>query len=64
MQASYTDFHQNRTSATCILIRSKKMQQMQVFITADLLYMFRASIDPSSEVYQTVTTASGTGHIT
>jgi len=22
------------------------MQQMQVFITADLLYMFRASIDP------------------
>jgi len=29
-----------------ILIRSNKMQQMQVFITANLLYMFRASIDP------------------
>ena len=29
-----------------ILIRSNKMQQMQVFITAKLLYMFRASIDP------------------
>jgi len=29
-----------------ILVRSNKMQQMQVFITAKLLYMFRASIDP------------------
>ena len=29
-----------------ILIRSNKMQQMKVYITAKLLYMFRASIDP------------------
>ena len=29
-----------------ILIRSNKMQQMQVFITANLLYMFRVSIAP------------------
>ena len=29
-----------------ILIRSNKMQQMQVFIIANLLYMFRVSIDP------------------
>jgi len=29
----------------CILIRSNKMQQMQVFITENLLYMFRTSID-------------------
>ena len=30
----------------CILTRSNKMQQMQVFITSNLLYKFRASIDP------------------
>jgi len=30
----------------CILIRSKKMQKMQVFITANLLYMFRVSVAP------------------
>jgi len=29
-----------------ILIRSNKMQEMQVFITEKLLYMFRTSIDP------------------
>ena len=29
-----------------ILIRCNKMEQMQVFITANLLYMFRVSIDP------------------
>ena len=29
-----------------ILIRSNKMQQMQVFITANLLYMFRVSVAP------------------
>ena len=29
-----------------ILIRSSKMQQMQVFITANLFYMFRVSIAP------------------
>ena len=29
-----------------ILIRSNKMQQMQVFITAKLLYMFRVCMDP------------------
>ena len=29
-----------------MLIRSNKMEQMQVFITANLFYMFLASIDP------------------
>ena len=33
-------------------------------ITAKLLYMFRASSNPSSGVHKTVTAASGTGHIT
>ena len=47
-----------------ILIRSKKMQLMQVFITADLLYMFRASIDPIIRSISNCNTASGTGHIT
>ena len=37
------------------------MQQMQVSITANLLYTFRASIDPIIRSTQTVTTASGTG---
>jgi len=29
-----------------ILIKSNKMQKMQVFITAKLLYMFRTTNDP------------------
>jgi len=29
-----------------ILIRFSKMQQMQLFIIVNLLYMFRVSIDP------------------
>ena len=33
------------------------------FFTAKLLYMFRVSQHPSSEVLKTVTAASGTGHI-
>jgi len=32
--------------------------------TANLLYMFRVSIVPSSGVHQTVPAASGMGHIT
>ena len=35
----------NKKGANYILIRSNKMQQMQVFITANLLCMFRVSID-------------------
>ena len=35
---------------------------MQVFINAKLLYMFRESSHPSSEVHKTVTAAPGTGY--
>ena len=35
---------------------------MQVFITANLLYMFRVSIVPIIRSHQTVTAASGIGH--
>jgi len=38
------------------------MQQVQVFVTANLLYMFRASIDPIIRNTTNCNTASGTGH--
>ena len=40
------------------------MQKLTVYLlTAKSLYMLRVSSHPSSGVYKTVTTASGTGHI-
>jgi len=50
------------TNPSNILIRSTKMQQVQVFITANLLYMFRASINPIIRSTSNCNTASGTCH--
>jgi hypothetical protein len=41
------------------------MQQLAIYLfTARSLYMFRVSSHPSSGVHKSVTTTSGTGHIT
>ena len=58
----YIYTHTHTHTHTHILIRSNKMQQIQVFITANLLYMFRASIDPIIRSTSNITTVSGTGH--
>ena len=42
-----------------ILIRYNKMQPMQIFITANLLYMFRAYIDPIIRSPNKATLAEG-----
>ena len=46
------------------LCKSRLAQTSPYLFTAKLLYMFRASQHPSSEVLKTVTAASGTGHNT
>ena len=56
------------TSRKLIFQYINKIQQdatvCRYLFTAKLLYMFRVSSHPSSGVHQTVTAASGTGHIT
>ena len=50
---------------TCILIRSNKMQQYAgIYLLQNFSICFGCPSHPSSGVHQTVTAASGTGHIT